>query len=349
MSKGTRSYFSEASFGSLDELTSAAPEPSRKNRRKSSIGGVVGEILGGGKKNKMSAPNNVASGPSAAADKNRNVWANHIKNGDDRTHVPPMGKKVLIIRVVQLVFAVVFLVLAAFAAFTLNMGNLPAFGLSFFVFSWTVVYFVWLGLSILFYPVLYHWIAHIVIEGLANVFWLAAWASLASLASALNVARAGYYYVLAARQTLGTGVYQPQRPPPPPPHEIGVPPDGGRGPGGAGAGAGASSAAAASAAAATARSTTQAAKVAICVDAGLGALIWVLFVTTLIATSEFFSFSLSCLPYSRPTYALRFYRRFLCRTDWLPLLTRREGTSIINHRKNNRATKKGKGPEVAEV
>ena len=64
---------------------------------------------------------NVTSGPSAADD--RNVWARHIKNGDDRTHVPPLSKKLFIIRVVQLVLAVLFLVLAAFAAFTLNMGN----------------------------------------------------------------------------------------------------------------------------------------------------------------------------------------------------------------------------------
>ncbi|KAK8085623.1 hypothetical protein PG997_006894, partial [Apiospora hydei] len=303
MSKGARSHFSEASFGSLDELNSAAPEPSRKNRRKSSKG-VVGGILG-----KMSAPNNVTSGPSAAAtdNRNRNVWANHIKNGDDRTHVPPMGRKVFIIRIVQLVLAVVFLVLAAFAAFTLNMGNV----------SVSIIFRLLLDRGL--FPVArrvdtllsrslsldrpYVSARHTppspyssaatprppftrVIEGLTNVFWLATWASLASLASALNVARAGYYYVLAARQTPGPGAYQPQPPPPPPPHEIGVPPDGGRGPGGAGAGAdaGASSAAAA----ATARSTIQAAKVAICVDAGLGALIWVLFVITLIATSESF-------------------------------------------------------------
>ncbi|KAK8044257.1 hypothetical protein PG993_004281 [Apiospora rasikravindrae] len=278
MSTGARSHFSEASFGSLDELNhEAKPKPSWKERRKSK-GVGVGGILGKGKK-KMSAPNNVTSGPSAAAD-DRNVWANHIKNGDDRTHVPPVGVKVFIIRVVQLVIAVVFLVLAAFAAFTLNMGNLT--------------------------PTTLH---TRVVEGLTNVFWLAAWASLASLASALNVARAGYYYVLTGRQA-GIGADQPP-PPPPPPHEAGGPPDYGRGPGGAGAGAGAGAnpAAAASAAAATARSTIQAAKVAICVDAGLGAVIWVLFVITLIATSM----------------------------------------SIINHRKNNRAAKKGKGPEVAEV
>ncbi|KAK7932096.1 hypothetical protein PG985_002808 [Apiospora marii] len=225
---------------------------------------------------------NVTSGPTTAND--RNVWANHIKNGDDRTHVPAMSKKVFIVRIVQLVIAVVFLVLAAFAAFTLNMGNLPVFAIPFLT---------------------------RVIEGLTNIFWLATWASLASLASALNVARAGYYYVLTGRQ-VGIGAGQPAPPPPPP--DCG--PDG-RGPGcnGVGAGAGgvpgggAGAGAAAASAAATARSTIQAAKIAICVDAGLGAVIWVLFIITLIATTM----------------------------------------AIINHRKNNKSAKKGKGPEVAEV
>ncbi|KAK8097136.1 uncharacterized protein PG998_005359 [Apiospora kogelbergensis] len=243
---------------------------------------------------------NVTSGPSAADD--RNVWARHIKNGDDRTHVPPLSKKLFIIRVVQLVLAVLFLVLAAFAAFTLNMGNymychggfctipwdckcVDRFtGLSFFVFSWTVVYFVWLGVTILIYPVLYHWIAHIVVEGLTNVFWLATWASLASYASALNVANAGYYFVLAGRQ-LGIGSDAP----PPPPHGAGGP-DGGRGPGSAGAGSVGGGPGGpgptGSSAAAAARSSIQAARISIAVDAGLGAVIWVLFIITLIATTE---------------------------------------------------------------
>lgn len=106
MNRSAKSHFSEASFGSLDQLNEA-PKPSWKNRRKSKGIGTMAS--------------NVTSGPTAANDKN--VWANHIKNGDDRTHVPAMSKKAFIVRIVQLVIAVVFLVLAAFAAFTLNMGN----------------------------------------------------------------------------------------------------------------------------------------------------------------------------------------------------------------------------------
>lgn len=123
-----------------------------------------------------------------------------------------------------------------------------------------------------------------VVEGLTNIFWLATWASLASYASALNVANAGYYFVLAGRQLgIASGA-----PPPPPGPDGGFGPDGGRGPGGNGGrpgGAGSSSAGQASAAAA-ARSSIQAARIAIAVDAGLGAVIWVLFVITLIATSK---------------------------------------------------------------
>ncbi|KAK6855150.1 hypothetical protein PG990_008556 [Apiospora arundinis] len=291
MKEGFKSHFSEGSFGSLDQLNAEAPP--RSSRKKKD------------RKKKEEEERGLRAIGGSADD--RNVWARHIKNGDDRTHVPPLSKKVFIVRIVQLVLTVIFLVLAAFAAFTLNMGNLPGFGLSFFVFSWTVVYFIWLGVTILIYPVLYHWIAHIVVEGLTNIFWLATWASLASYASALNVANAGYYFVLAGRQLgIASGA-----PPPPPGPDGGFGPDGGRGPGGNGGrpgGAGSSSAGQASAAAA-ARSSIQAARIAIAVDAGLGAVIWVLFVITLIATSM----------------------------------------SIINHRKNNKSASKGKGPQVAEV
>lgn len=110
MKDGFKSHFSEGSFGSLDQLNETPSSSSRKSRRTREK--VVGLGI---------MTSNVTSGPSAADD--RNVWARHIKNGDDRTHVPPLSKKLFIIRVVQLVLAVLFLVLAAFAAFTLNMGN----------------------------------------------------------------------------------------------------------------------------------------------------------------------------------------------------------------------------------
>lgn len=135
--------------------------------------------------------------------------------------------------------------------------------------------------------------SHRVVEGLTNVFWLATWASLASYASALNVANAGYYFVLAGRQ-LGIGSDAP----PPPPHGAGGP-DGGRGPGSAGAGSVGGGPGGpgptGSSAAAAARSSIQAARISIAVDAGLGAVIWVLFIITLIATSEYLSSSQSPL------------------------------------------------------
>jgi hypothetical protein len=52
-----------------------------------------------------------------------NIWPELTKDGKDRSHIPPVTNKLFIIRLVQLGLAVLFLVLAAFAAFTLNISN----------------------------------------------------------------------------------------------------------------------------------------------------------------------------------------------------------------------------------
>lgn len=176
-----------------------------------------------------------------------NVWHARTLDGQDRSHIPPMAKRLFFVRIAQLVLAVAYLVLAAFAAFTLNASTLPGFAFAFFVFSWTVVYFVWLVVSIFKYPIAYHWIAHISVEALTNIFWLASWATFASYASAINLP--------GAERTF------------PPPPETTV--DG--------------SSPVFDFTWSTA-SEVMAAKVAIAVDAAIGAAIWVLFCVTLFAT-----------------------------------------------------------------
>jgi hypothetical protein len=52
-----------------------------------------------------------------------NIWAGRNKDGQDRSHIPPMSMAMLGLRIAQLSLAVIFLVLASFSAFTLNMGN----------------------------------------------------------------------------------------------------------------------------------------------------------------------------------------------------------------------------------
>jgi hypothetical protein len=56
-----------------------------------------------------------------------NVWAERVvKDGQDRSHVPPVSMVQLRLRIAQMVLAVIFLVLASFSAFTLNVGNVSS-------------------------------------------------------------------------------------------------------------------------------------------------------------------------------------------------------------------------------
>ncbi|ORY59740.1 uncharacterized protein BCR38DRAFT_412735 [Pseudomassariella vexata] len=129
----------------------------------------------------------------------KNVWSS-VAVDKDRSHISAMTMKEFGIRIAQGTLAILFLVLTSFSAFTLNAGNLSGFSLSFFVFSLTVTYFVLYGVAVLAYPIIYHWIAQIVFEAFLVVFWLAAWATLASYASALNLGGAGR----TSRASLGT-------------------------------------------------------------------------------------------------------------------------------------------------
>jgi hypothetical protein len=52
-----------------------------------------------------------------------NVWHARTLDGQDRSHIPPMAKRLFFVRIAQLVLAVAYLVLAAFAAFTLNAST----------------------------------------------------------------------------------------------------------------------------------------------------------------------------------------------------------------------------------
>ncbi|KAH8898321.1 hypothetical protein GQ53DRAFT_881388 [Thozetella sp. PMI_491] len=90
-----------------------------------------------------------------------NVWMSKTVDGQDRSHIPPMSMQMFRLRIAQIVLAVIFLILSAFAAYTLNMSN-------------------WCILS--------GWDA---VEALTNIFWLASWATFASYASAINLPGAG--------------------------------------------------------------------------------------------------------------------------------------------------------------
>lgn len=103
-----------------------------------------------------------------------------------------------------------------------------------------------------------------VLEGLTNIFWLASWATFASYATALNVAGAGRGLARRDRDDDDDG------------------PSAGIAAGLAAAGLGPKAAKAGNAA-----SLRSAADIAIAVDAGIGAVIWVLFIVTLFTTGQF--------------------------------------------------------------
>jgi hypothetical protein len=59
----------------------------------------------------------------AEAKPKRNFLEERLKDGQDRSHIPPISMKLVWLRITQITLAVVYLVLAAFAAYTLNTSN----------------------------------------------------------------------------------------------------------------------------------------------------------------------------------------------------------------------------------
>jgi len=118
-------------------------------------------------------------------------WYASRADGKDRSHIPAQPFWSLLVRIAQAVLAVLLVVLTAFSASRLGSG-VPGFGMTWFSFSWTAVYFGYLAVSVLVAPEAYHYITHLVLEALSCIFWLATWATLAGEASDLSGAT--YYH-----------------------------------------------------------------------------------------------------------------------------------------------------------
>jgi len=115
----------------------------------------------------------------------------YVRRGaDGRGHIPALPFWMAIIRVVQLIFAFIVLVLAAYAYSTLKKDSgylgsyvldnyFPGFDFSFFAFAWTVVFFLYLSITPLVYPKFYHSYAHLPLEFLTVLWWLVTFALLA--------------------------------------------------------------------------------------------------------------------------------------------------------------------------
>ncbi|CAK7211609.1 hypothetical protein SBRCBS47491_001182 [Sporothrix bragantina] len=111
------------------------------------------------------------------------VWTESNERGG--ANVLSLPKWTLFIRIFQLVLAFILLVLTAYSASKLGSGA-AGFGLTWFTFILTVLYFVYLGVSLSAAPSAYHPLAHLPFEILVNIFWLCSWAVLASEASSIG-------------------------------------------------------------------------------------------------------------------------------------------------------------------
>jgi len=108
---------------------------------------------------------------------------------DGRSHIPAMPFWMAIVRVVQLLFAFLVMVLAAYADATFSKQNdgtefvvrtlLPGYSMTYFTFAWTILFFLYIFLTPLMFPKFYHSYAHLGLEFVTIVFWLTTFALLA--------------------------------------------------------------------------------------------------------------------------------------------------------------------------
>jgi len=102
------------------------------------------------------------------------------RNGDSgRDHIPAVPFWVAIVRAFQFLLALLVMALSAFAASVFGADFFPGYGMSFFVFAWTLIFFGYIIATPLFAPQAYNYWAHLGLEIVTNIFWLTTFALLA--------------------------------------------------------------------------------------------------------------------------------------------------------------------------
>ncbi|KLU85589.1 hypothetical protein MAPG_04612 [Magnaporthiopsis poae ATCC 64411] len=114
-----------------------------------------------------------------------NFWNFRGNDSLDRSHIPPTPIWIAIIRVVQLLFALLTLILVAVGASYFG-SSWASVGITAFTFALTLIHIGWLAISILAFPIAYNYWAQLGVEIASVIFWLASWASLAADGSALG-------------------------------------------------------------------------------------------------------------------------------------------------------------------
>ncbi|KAH8895901.1 hypothetical protein GQ53DRAFT_819860 [Thozetella sp. PMI_491] len=138
-------------------------------------------------------------------DHNNNVWI--VVRGDDgqnRSHVPAFPLWTGFLRGALLLVSVIDIILIGIAANGFGSANIPGFAFTFFAFSWTIVYYIWLFVAVLYQPVAYHYWAELAIEAVTCLWWLVSFALLASEASAISDLNSYAAYAFF----INNGIYQ---------------------------------------------------------------------------------------------------------------------------------------------
>ncbi|KAK1579209.1 uncharacterized protein LY79DRAFT_592991 [Colletotrichum navitas] len=122
-----------------------------------------------------------------------NIWP---KDGRNRSHIPAMPVWIAGVRILQLVLAIATLGITVYGLTTMqkatgyrritSFSGTEGFPFSWFAFAWTFSYLTWLGVAIMFIPVMYNCWVHLGLELLTVVFWLITMALLASHADDLD-------------------------------------------------------------------------------------------------------------------------------------------------------------------
>jgi len=108
---------------------------------------------------------------------NENLYS--ARGEDGRDHIPAMPFWIAIIRAFQLLFAIIVLALCAYAGSVLGFTFWEGYSMSIFTFCWTLLFFIYIFVTPLWFPKIYLYWAHLGLEILTTIFWLTSFALLA--------------------------------------------------------------------------------------------------------------------------------------------------------------------------
>jgi hypothetical protein len=93
------------------------------------------------------------------------------RDGKSRTHIPPTPSLVFVIRICQLLLAIIVMGLTAYAASEIQKASggysiktwlgAKGYHMSWFAFAWTLIYIAWLLLALSVFPVAYNCWVHL--------------------------------------------------------------------------------------------------------------------------------------------------------------------------------------------